>query len=672
MLSESAEIMETAGMTGEELLQLKRLEMQEKEKEREAQWRLKELEFKEKELATQLKLKELELRSASAVSIEETERTVAPSFDVSKHIRFVPTFSETEVDKYFLHFEKVACSLKWPKESWTLLLQSTLVGKAREAYSALLIEESCQYDLVKAAVLKAYELVPEQKFRSSIKREGQTYVEFARDKETLFNRWCTSKEIDRDFEKLRQLLLIEEFKKCLPGEVKTYIDEKKVETLSQAGVLADDYILTHKSTGQRTQLPTQLNGNAEYFRPSQGFGMQPQRKGNAGNSSGNSRPRHQNPSSGPRCYHCKKKGHVMADCWYLKGATQVPTKATMMTMKAHAGITQKTTASNSGCLDVPQEYQPFLSKGSICLPDSGIEIPITILRDTGANQSLLLEGSVPLSKQTSTGADVLIQGVTVEPLRVPLHKVELKSDLVTGTVTVGAQPLLPVTGVQLILGNDLAGGKVSVDPLVTATPESHDMSVDDNIYPACAVTRAMTKGKEQNILGPNLNSYKLLGDEAGRNGNPNEELVEPDDADLLDLSDTFMSHDADLNVFDNGDYMPSSVEATKARKVYAARKDLIALQEKDPSLSKILNQVVSEPEAKDAAMCYYKLNGVLMRKLGHWMLAPVKGGEWYTKLSSRSNIVVKYYIWLMKPQWRDTWESIRHIVWYYRISAGLD
>ena len=230
LLFEGSEIMETGTMTGEELLQLKRLEFQEKEKEREAQLRLKEFEFKEKELTG------------------VTERAEAPSFDMSKHIRFVPTFSETEVDK---HSRKVACSLKWPKESWTLLLQSTLLGKAR-VYPALSIEKSCQYELVvKAATLKAYELVPEanrQKFRNSVKREGQTYVKFARDKETLFNRWCTSKEIDGNFEKLGQLLLIEEFKKCLPGEVKTYLDEKKVETLSQAGVLADDYVLTHKST----------------------------------------------------------------------------------------------------------------------------------------------------------------------------------------------------------------------------------------------------------------------------------------------------------------------------------------------------------------------------------------------------------------------------------------
>ena len=192
-------------------------------------------------------------------------------------------------------------------------------------------------------------------------------------------------------------------------------------------------------------------------------------------------------------------------------------------------------------MNVPLEYLLFLFKGSICLPDSGIEIPITILRNTGANQSLFLENSVPLSNQTSTGADVLIQGITVEPLRVPLHRVELKSDLVTGTVTVEIRPFLPVTAVQLTLGNDLAGGKVSVDLHVTATPESHHVSVDDNIYPACVVTRAMIKGKELNNPGPSLNSYKLFRDEARRNSNPNEESIEPDDADLVDLSDTVMS-----------------------------------------------------------------------------------------------------------------------------------
>ena len=50
-----------------------------------------------------------------------TETGAVMSFDVSKHIKFVPDFRETEVDKYFLHFEQVAKSLKWPEDNWTLM-----------------------------------------------------------------------------------------------------------------------------------------------------------------------------------------------------------------------------------------------------------------------------------------------------------------------------------------------------------------------------------------------------------------------------------------------------------------------------------------------------------------------------------------------------------------------
>ena len=48
------------------------------------------------------------------------------------------------------------------------------------------------------------QLVPEayrQKFRESKKEDNQTYVEFARDKERLFDR-CASKGVDSDFKRL--------------------------------------------------------------------------------------------------------------------------------------------------------------------------------------------------------------------------------------------------------------------------------------------------------------------------------------------------------------------------------------------------------------------------------------------------------------------------------------
>ena len=108
----------------------------------------------------------------------------ASVFDPARNIRLVPPFQEKEVDKYFAHFEKVADSLNWPKESWVLLLQSVLVGKAQEIYGSLSVEQSSNYEHVKEAILKAYELVPEaytQKFRNYLKYDSKTHVKFARE-----------------------------------------------------------------------------------------------------------------------------------------------------------------------------------------------------------------------------------------------------------------------------------------------------------------------------------------------------------------------------------------------------------------------------------------------------------------------------------------------------------
>ena len=179
----------------------------------------------------------------------QPKQKIEYNFDVTKHIRLVPPFQEKEVDKYFLHFETVAENLTWPKEHWTLLLQSVLIGRAREIYIQLGVEQSHHYETVKELILKGYELVPEayrQKFRKCKKDSNQTHVEFARSKGQLFDRWCCSKKIDQNYDKLRQLVLVEEFKRCIQSDVKTFLDEKQVETLEEAARLADDYYLTHR------------------------------------------------------------------------------------------------------------------------------------------------------------------------------------------------------------------------------------------------------------------------------------------------------------------------------------------------------------------------------------------------------------------------------------------
>ena len=160
----------------------------------------------------------------------------ASVFDPARNIRLVPPFQEKEVDKYFAHFEKVADSLNWPKESWVLLLQSVLVGKAQEIYGFLSVEQSSNYEHVKEAILKAYELVPEayrQKFRNYLKYDSKTHVEFAREKENLINRWCHSKETGQDFKKLKQMVLLEVFKDKVRPDIRSHLDEQKVEELEK-------------------------------------------------------------------------------------------------------------------------------------------------------------------------------------------------------------------------------------------------------------------------------------------------------------------------------------------------------------------------------------------------------------------------------------------------------
>ena len=65
----------------------------------------------------------------------------------------------------------------------------------------------------------------------------------------------------------------------------------------------------------------------------------------------------------------------------------------------------------------------------------------------------------------------MIRGVNCEKFRsIPLQNLRLQSDLVSGEVSVGIIESLPFEGIHLLLGNDLAGDKVKVDPILADQP----------------------------------------------------------------------------------------------------------------------------------------------------------------------------------------------------------
>ena len=322
-------------------------------------------------------------------------------FDVTRYVKLVPQFNESDVDKYFQHFEKIAKNLHWPENVWSTLLQSALKGKAQETFAALSVDDSSDYDVVKSAILKAYELVPEayrQKFRNYKKDDKQTYVEFANQTEVYFDRWCSAKKVISDYDKLRQIILIEQFKRCVHDDLKTYLDEKNVETLHEMAVLADDYAHTHK----RSFKPRQ----GGYSKPSGGSGGFGDSGSGGSSSSGSSsiqtptgvshgsnagnKPSDDSHSSGasggssgsksaPRssrfkCFYCEKPGHVMSNCWRKMAdestaSPDVKPQGFVSSVKPddRTHVVEEITDHFDPKFDVREEYKPFVSVGSVSL-----------------------------------------------------------------------------------------------------------------------------------------------------------------------------------------------------------------------------------------------------------------------------------------------------------------
>ena len=86
-------------------------------------------------------------------------------------------------------------------------------------------------------------------------------------------------------------------------------------------------------------------------------------------------------------------------------------------------------------------------------------------------------------------------------LEVPLHEVNIKSNLINGNIVIGMRPSLPVEGISLILGNDLVGEKVMVDPRVVEKPKQRGWQKSSQVYSLCLCGNTFNEGKEGSHKG---------------------------------------------------------------------------------------------------------------------------------------------------------------------------
>ncbi|XP_076060345.1 uncharacterized protein LOC143036674 [Oratosquilla oratoria] len=514
-----------------------------------------------------------------------------PTFDINRVVRLVPTFLEGDPEEFFEQFESLATTLSLPKPYWCVLVQTALVGKARSSYLSLSSEDQSQYSVVKDTVLKAYLCTPEfyrQKFRNCFRGNHQSYLEYGNSVNRLFNRWLSASGIET-YEELKELIALEQYVKGIPPDVRTYLLEKEVSRIDRAATLAENYTLTHKSS-----------------KPPSPPGISQPQEGKVHKGKGTWTLGKSNTDvSKIGCFYCKKFGHVRARCPELTREKRVA-NVTLLS----ADVKEK------GDPDVGRErslFNPFVFPGTVSVEEDGPGVSVTVLRDTAASLSMVLQSAVPDVEQALTGEHVLIKGVG-GTMTVPLCKLFLRTELLSRPVLVGVGETLPVEGVSFLLGNDIAGKLIVPDPVVSMTPLEWDPaegleSECGDIFPACAVTRSQARMKtSEETADMDISSLFNVDSSTGPAVKPDELADRDVDSPSPGVLPCSLSSDkvneAQSNVSERVDI--SVLPMT--------RSNLISAQKADRTLIPLFARAIQDKDISNEATCYYTRNDVLMRK----------------------------------------------------------
>ena len=351
-----------------------------------------------------------------------------------------------DIEAYLTTFERLMEAFSVPKERWVFKLAPQLTGKAQQAYAALDLDKTADYDQVKSAILKRYNVTEETyrtRLRAVSRGKQESYAEMATRVMDLTRKW--TRQCVADADAVREVIAVEQLLNSMPAAVRVWVAERKPQTVAEAGKLADDHM--------------EARGNVEESK-------QPDLQGG---------PR----GAGPRqCYACGKPGHIARDCLAKvePGASNTGQgdREQVRCFRCH----QKGHFANKcPTQQVFFSYQVRTGHNGPARAGAVEETPVEgIVLDTGAAKTMIHRDLVPVERVSRETVD--IQCAHGDIVSYPMAEVSMRVGDHPFTVQAAVSDRLPVPvlvgrevrGFDELLGATLCGGSTEATKVVAANP----------------------------------------------------------------------------------------------------------------------------------------------------------------------------------------------------------
>ena len=165
-----------------------------------------------------------------------------------------------DIEAYQTTFERIMVVHGIDRSRWAYKLAPEFTGKAQLAYAAMDTAASRDYEELKAAILRRYDINEEtyrQRLRAASRKDVETHRELATRLADTVDKWtreCSS------VQELRDLIVKEQLLNSLPSDIRVWVSERKPKTSREAGQLADDYLQARRRSQElsRNEQPRRL------------------------------------------------------------------------------------------------------------------------------------------------------------------------------------------------------------------------------------------------------------------------------------------------------------------------------------------------------------------------------------------------------------------------------